>query len=157
MEKLAMQTIRGISEERVCAVLGIPAAVVGVGVGLRQTKVGATLRELRSIAWDDAVIPTLDLILDAFTVKLAPEFGDGLRYGYALPPGHVAATNAEILADRSEQLFKANIMDRAEAREPLGLEVRTEDEGVYFTPDAADDADSDDDRTDDDLTEPTTD
>jgi len=33
--------IRDVSEERVCAALGIPAAVVGFGTGLHQTKVGA--------------------------------------------------------------------------------------------------------------------
>lgn len=33
--------IRDIAEERICAAIGIPAAVIGFGTGLQQTKVGA--------------------------------------------------------------------------------------------------------------------
>ena len=43
----ALAQIRNIAEERVTAALGVPAAVVGFGSGLEQTKVGATMRELR--------------------------------------------------------------------------------------------------------------
>lgn len=39
--KLMLASLRDISEERVCAILGIPAAVVGFGSGLQSTKVGA--------------------------------------------------------------------------------------------------------------------
>lgn len=45
------------SEERLCALLGIPAAVVGFGAGLEQTKVGATMLELRKLAWQNGIIP----------------------------------------------------------------------------------------------------
>ena len=138
LEKMALQTIRGLSEERVAALIGVPAAVVGFGVGLRQTKVGATLRELRGIAWDDGVLPVLEMILDAMTAKLAPEFGDRLRFGYTLPPGHVSAVNAEVLATRSIGLYRAGIMDRAQAKEGVDLEVLPEDAGVYYDPPGAD-------------------
>src|SRR3990167_2635934 len=33
--------LRDVAEERICAALGIPAAVIGFGTGLQQTKVGA--------------------------------------------------------------------------------------------------------------------
>lgn len=39
--QLLLTNLRDISEERVCAALGVPAAVVGFGAGLQQTKVGA--------------------------------------------------------------------------------------------------------------------
>ena len=50
MQGFDVSPIRDISEERVCAALGIPAAVVGFGTGLQQTKVGATMREMRRTA-----------------------------------------------------------------------------------------------------------
>lgn len=123
IDKLALSTIRGISGVRVCAVLGIPASVVGLEEGLRQTKVGATLRDLRGIAWENAVIPTLDTILDGLNMKLAPEFQNGdLRYSYELPEGHVAATTAQILADRATKLYASGIITRNEARIKVGEE-----------------------------------
>ena len=44
--KMDVGNLRDISEERVCAALGVPAAVVGYGSGLEQTKVGATMESL---------------------------------------------------------------------------------------------------------------
>src|SRR5690606_3556001 len=48
--RLMLGPLRDISEERVCAILGVPAAVVGFGSGLQSTKVGATMRELVRLA-----------------------------------------------------------------------------------------------------------
>lgn len=133
LDKLAMVAIRGISEERVCAVLGIPASVVGFGAGLRQTKIGAVMREQRGLAWENAVLPILDVLLDAFTRSLMPEFGaEGLRYGYLLPPGHVAALDAEVLMRTAALGYRSGIMQRAEARAWNGLPAESSDE-VYAT------------------------
>jgi hypothetical protein len=46
---LDLSALRNVAEERVCAALGVPAAVVGFGTGLEQTKLGATMRELRQL------------------------------------------------------------------------------------------------------------
>lgn len=132
LEKLAMKAIRDLSEERVCAVLGVPASVVGLGAGLTQTKVGATMREQRGIAWDNAVVPNLDLLLEVCTDKLAPEFGMVGRFGYLLPPGHVAAVDAEILARRANLLYGGGISRRGEARESVGLESAGTTDDVYI-------------------------
>src|SRR5690606_1589441 len=49
-QALMLGNLRDIAEERVCAALGVPAAVVGFGSGLQSTKVGATMKELRKEA-----------------------------------------------------------------------------------------------------------
>jgi len=49
--------IRNTAEERVCAVLGIPPEVIGFGTGLEGTKVGATMKEKRQLAWNNGIIP----------------------------------------------------------------------------------------------------
>lgn len=46
-QQLDLSALRDVSEERVTAALGVPAAVVGFGAGLQSTKVGATMREDR--------------------------------------------------------------------------------------------------------------
>jgi HK97 family phage portal protein len=55
--KLTLGEIRDISEERVCAMLGLPAAVVGFGSGLEANKVGATMQALVKQAWRQCLFP----------------------------------------------------------------------------------------------------
>ncbi len=62
------------SEERVCALIGIPAAVVGFSAGLQSTKVGATMQEMRKLAWWNGVIPLQTSIGDVAQRVLIPSF-----------------------------------------------------------------------------------
>jgi hypothetical protein len=66
--------IRDISEERVCAALAIPAAVIGFGTGLQQTKVGATMREMVKLAWQGGIEPNQAIMADELDRSLLPEF-----------------------------------------------------------------------------------
>src|SRR5215813_12549866 len=52
----APSDLRNTAEERASAALGIPAAVVGFGTGLETTKVGATMSEMRKLAWMNGII-----------------------------------------------------------------------------------------------------
>ncbi|MEL6485872.1 MAG: phage portal protein, partial [Pseudomonadota bacterium] len=62
------------AEERVCAAIGVPAAVVGFGAGLQQTKVGATMEELRRLAWHNGVLPLGRQLVDELQRSLLPDF-----------------------------------------------------------------------------------
>jgi hypothetical protein len=64
MQGFDVSPLRDVSEERVCAALGIPAAVVGFGTGLQQTKVGATMKEMRQLAWTGGLIPMQKIVGD---------------------------------------------------------------------------------------------
>jgi HK97 family phage portal protein len=68
---------RDVAEERVCAVIGVPAAVVGFGAGLQQTKVGATMKELRELAWQNGVLPYAKMLADELQRSLLPDFQRG--------------------------------------------------------------------------------
>lgn len=57
-KKMDLGSLRDISEERVTAAMGIPAAVVGFGAGLQTTKVGATMNALIRLAWTGNIIPS---------------------------------------------------------------------------------------------------
>lgn len=69
-----LSSLRGISEERITAVTGVPAAVVGFGSGLAQTKVGATMKELREMAYEDAIIPMQRLIGPELKTQLLDDY-----------------------------------------------------------------------------------
>lgn len=56
-EQMSVRDIRGIPEERISAAIGVAAAVLGLGTGLAQTKVGATMRELREMATEQTLVP----------------------------------------------------------------------------------------------------
>tara|TARA_B100000678_G_scaffold215337_2_gene182638 strand:+ start:364 stop:2457 length:2094 start_codon:yes stop_codon:yes gene_type:complete len=77
-QQMDMGDARDVPEERICACLGIPAAVVGFGVGLQQTKVGATMGEMRKLAWHNGVLPMGRELVDELKRSLLPDFeGDG--------------------------------------------------------------------------------
>lgn len=59
--KLMLPNLRDISEERVCAALGIPSAVVGFGSGLQSTKVGAP-QPLSARLWSPAGPTTMGAV-----------------------------------------------------------------------------------------------
>lgn len=73
-DEMSLDKIRNISEERVCALLGVQPSVVGFGTGLQQTKVGATMVENRRSSWEDGVLPFLDILASTFTESVLPEF-----------------------------------------------------------------------------------
>lgn len=126
--------IRDVSEERVCAMLGIPAAVVGFGTGLHQTKVGATMKEMRQLAWTTGIIPLQEMIADEINRSLLPEFTQQPRRDYMrFDTSKVRAlwedTNEK--HDRIRKDFQAKLIDRATALREMGRPVKPEDEGVY--------------------------
>lgn len=130
-----LSPLRDVSEERVCAALGIPAAVVGFGTGLQTTKVGATMREMRRMAWTDGLIPLQEAIADQVTTQLLPEFGDAstlrIRFDYGSVPALMedqAEKHARVRAD-----YLAGIIKRSQAKQALGYPVEEGDE-VYSQP-----------------------
>lgn len=125
--------IRDIPEERVTAVLGIPAAVVGFGTGLQTAKVGATMSELRDQAYENNIIPTQRLIGDELTRSELAEF---LQPGERLEELEVAfdLSNVRVLqdaltknAERWATLVRARVAEVGEARAANRLPVRETD------------------------------
>ncbi len=76
-QQMNLSEARDVAEERVCACLGIPAAIVGFGAGLQSTKVGATMKELRQLAWHNGILPLGRALADELTRSLLPAFARG--------------------------------------------------------------------------------
>ena len=133
--KLDVSGTRNMAEERVCAEIGLPAAVVGFGSGMEQTAVGATLMELHRIAWVDCVIPNQDMIADEIWRGLKDDFGgtDEQRLTYDRKSVRALADDLNKQAERLERLVRAAIMKRKDAKKELGLEVEPGDD-VYLIP-----------------------
>jgi HK97 family phage portal protein len=137
MQGFDVSPIRDVSEERVCAVLGIPAAVVGFGTGLQQTKVGATMKELRQLTWTGGIIPLQRNVGKQIQRQLLSEFEADKRQlaRFTFDDTQVRALwedqNEKHMRVRED--YKAELIDRAEARRETGRSARSEDENVYYS------------------------
>ncbi len=134
-KKMDLGHVRGLSEERVCAAIGLPSAVVGFGSGMSQTKVGATLEELHRIAWLACIIPNQDLIADELDRNLRDDFTlqDNEHLGYDRK--HVRALQEDLNSEseRMDRGVKTGWIKVSEAKEALGLEYGPEDD-IYLRP-----------------------
>lgn len=118
--------VRDIAEERVCAALGIPAAVIGFGTGLQQTKVGATMREMIKLAWQGGIEPQQRGAADEMDRSLLSEFHDNTN----LFRTHFDTSQVEALTesptektDRVLKLVEGNIIKIKVAQQELGYPV----------------------------------
>ncbi|MCP4871626.1 MAG: phage portal protein [Proteobacteria bacterium] len=129
-KELDLSPLRDISEERVTAALGVQSAVVGFGSGLQQTKVGATMRELRQLSWFNGVIPMQGTIAGELTRMLAQPFNAG-AVDFNNNGVEALRENEDTKAARLGKLYRDGVITRAEARAPLGQETDPTDE-VYL-------------------------
>lgn len=122
-DQMKIGDLRDIPEERVCAVLGIPAAVVGLGTGMQQTKVGATMAELRQQAYSDNIIPTQRLMAAELKTQLLPEFEESSEWGLRFDMSSVRAMQEDEnkLALRHDTMVRGGWETVGEARRALGL------------------------------------
>jgi phage portal protein BeeE len=139
---LTLGNLRDIAEERVCAALGVPAAVVGFGSGLQQTKVGATMRELRREAWDSCIRPMQNDMGKQLTRQALPDFVTQLkRFRVRFDASDFSASQeAESeKTERAARLVESGILrvDRAQAM--LRLEVDPS-RAIYLGPGPAPEA-----------------
>lgn len=77
-EQLGMRDIYRKAEERITAVLGIPAIVAGLGAGLDRSTF-ANMAEAREMAYETTVIPIQGLAAEEVETQLLPDFESNLE------------------------------------------------------------------------------
>lgn len=124
-QQMDLSFVRNVAEERVCASLGIPAAVVGFGAGLEQTKVGATMSELRKLAWTNGVMPIQRAFADELQRSLLPDFRPHDQDVVEFDTSGVAALEEarETRAQTWTAMVQGGWAQVAEARQAMGLDV----------------------------------
>lgn len=129
--ELALDSVRRVPEERICSALGLNPMVLGLGAGLERSTY-SNYERAQQAAWEDGMVPLLRVLADAITADLLPEYpetqqGDFVQYD--LEGVRALADDLSAEADRAEKLYKAGIIDRAEAKRIAGLEAVPQDEG----------------------------
>jgi HK97 family phage portal protein len=128
---LALDSVRRVPEERICSALGINPMVLGLGSGLERSTY-SNYERAQQAAWEDGMVPLLRTLADAITADLLPEYPEtqqGDYVMYDLETVRALADDMQAEAVRAEKLYKAGIIDRAEAKRIAGLEAVPEDEG----------------------------
>ena len=123
-QQMDLSALRNQAEERVCAALGVRAAVVGFGAGLQVTKVGATMKEEVQLSWTGCVIPLQKGFASGIQHSLLPDFEPKPGFfSVHFDMSHVEALQANRTeeAARASQLFQGGVITRSEAREMTGL------------------------------------
>lgn len=121
-EQMNLREIRNVPEERITAVFGIPAAVVGLGTGLEQTKVGATLDAMERQAYKSCLIPMQRLIMAELQMQLVPDFGDPtrLRVVFDLDQVSVLQEDHNSLHERARGDLQAGLITLNQALKMIG-------------------------------------
>lgn len=134
--KLDLSRLRDIPEERATALLGIPAAVAGLGTGLQQTKVGATMAEMRLMAYEDCIIPMQNAWADDWDLQLLPEFEanpEKFCTAWDLSKVRVLQDDENKKSERLTRQFSVGGITRLEYKSKLGYEATPADDVYYLS------------------------
>jgi len=133
--QLSLPDLRNAAEERVCAILGLPAAVVGFRSGMEQTKVGATMDALVKLAWKQCLFPMQRSLArqldDQLLSDFVPDYEDRERVGFDVSDAVSLKEDAEELSTRTCREVETGILRVDQAQAILGLEVDVTQE-VYL-------------------------
>ena len=144
--EMDMTAVRNTTEERVCAALGIPAAVIGFGTGLENSKVGATMHEFTRLAWNNGIVPLQRLLAAELQRVLLPQFEqdtERFQVGWNYDEVQALEPDQNELAKRLDLMVRGGWLKVSEARQAMGYEANDEDE-IYLRSPALQPVDPDD-------------
>jgi len=134
-EQLSLTALRRIPEERISAVLGVPAVVVGLGAGLDRSTF-ANFSEAREAAYEHNIIPTQRMMAEELRRSLLPDFSDVKTHRVEFELGRVRILQADQdkLFERMAMAVKGGYLTINEARNATGLR-RLEEGDMLMVPD----------------------
>lgn len=126
--EMALDDLSDRPEERICAVLGVPPIVAGMGAGLARSTF-SNYEEAKRAFYDTTVSGLWNRVESAFNEQYLrkAKFDDGVRLRFDTTGVRALAESEDALAKRANDLFKAGVMNRGEARQMVGLEATDED------------------------------
>lgn len=134
-EQLDLKGLRRVPEERVSAVLGIPAVVCGLGAGLDRSTYN-NVSEARSSAFEDNIIPAQRILAEDIRFQLLPDFEKNpwaFRVGFDLSNVRVLQEDRKAQVERLDIGVRGGWIRIAEARRAMDFDTEEADE-VYLRP-----------------------
>jgi HK97 family phage portal protein len=133
-QQMDVKALRRVPEERVTAIFGTPAVVVGLGAGLDRSTF-ANFAEAREAAYESNVIPTQRLMSEELSTQLLPDFADPARtvLDFDLSKVRVLQPDQDKLHARARENLKAGLLSLNQSREMIGQEALKQGD-VYYIP-----------------------
>jgi HK97 family phage portal protein len=128
--QLDLKMLHRLPEERVSAVLGIPAIVAGLGAGLDRSTM-SNFKEAREMAYESNIIPTQRIFTEVIFDQLLGEFEpntEDFKVDFDLSDVRVLQDDETVKVQRVDIAVRGGWMKRSEARAALNLPVNPEDE-----------------------------
>jgi HK97 family phage portal protein len=135
-EQLLLRELRRIPEERVTAVLGVPAIVAGLGAGLDRSTF-TNMAEAREAAYESGIIPMQRNLGEDVRFQLLRDFGANPfdhRFGFDLTEVRVLQEDEFRVVQRMDLAYRSGIVTRLEARREIGLDVDEARDNVFYQP-----------------------
>jgi len=132
-EQMALDKMRSVPEQRIAAVMGIPAMVLGLASGNDQ-RTYSNMAEARESAYESWIIPQYRNIAETLNNQLLPEFGnaDNERLIFDISEIRVLQEDVNAFNDRVLKQWTGGVINRAEARQALGYQTSPEDNIFVF-------------------------
>lgn len=134
-QQMDLRSLRRLPEERVSAVLGVPAIVAGLGAGLDRSTF-ANMAEAREMAYESGIIPLHRLLASELKNQLLPDFDTDLkktRCRFNLDVVRVLQEDQNKVVDRKLRELQAGAIMRSEYRRETGRQAEKTDE-VFLMP-----------------------
>tara|TARA_B100000925_G_scaffold279170_1_gene248714 strand:+ start:2990 stop:5668 length:2679 start_codon:yes stop_codon:yes gene_type:complete len=133
-DQMKLQELRRLPEERVSAVLGVPAILAGLGAGLDAATYNNTA-ELREFFTEQKLVPMWKTVANELTHQLLiPDFGDSqMMCDYDIQNVRALQTDMDELYKRVNMGVSGGWITIGEARKVVGLDV-DEKHNVYLRP-----------------------
>lgn len=134
-QQMLLRDLRRVPEERVSAVLGVPAVVAGLGAGLDRSTY-ANFAEAREAAYESGIIPLQRLVASALKRQLLPDFEQDISefdVAYDLSNIRILQEDENTKAVRLNSLVSGGILTVGEARRDMGWPT-DESHDLYLRP-----------------------
>jgi len=134
---LNLAQLRRLPEERLSAVMGIPAIVLGYGAGLDKATY-SNARQLVEYATESYLVPLYRYMEEELTTQLLPDFEQDLDHHHCrfdLSQVRALSEDVDAMYNRLTIAYKGGWLKRSEVRELAGYEWEADDE-VYAAPEA---------------------
>jgi HK97 family phage portal protein len=130
-EQMDMKTLHRVPEERISAVLGVPAIVAGLGAGLDHATY-SNVAQAREAFTETKLLPLWKSIAADLTLQLVPDFTSDPDVCVEFDTSEVRALadDQNALALRLKTLVETGIISVDEARAEIGLEPRGGADGI---------------------------
>ena len=126
LDQLASQTLRSVSESRICMVFGVPPLIVYAYVGLIRATY-SNLKEAWAGFWDATMSPAFKEWRDFWTWQLLIEFeeeatirSEQIKLNYDMSQVSALMDDVDAIQTRARANYQAQLISQNEARSALG-------------------------------------